>query len=88
MLEKMRAWIDSRGHEKQEVLNRLTSHNVKIGNNRRIGDHSQTTGHVHNSLLPEGGLQQALAQHGVHVVRILTKSRHETDKRKSPVQNS
>ena len=65
----MRAWIDSRGHEKQEILSRLTSHNVKTGNNRRIGDHSQTTGHVHNSLLPEGGLQQAVSQHGIHVVK-------------------
>lgn len=68
MLDKLRAWIDSRGRDKQEIVNRLTSGNVKSGNNKRIGDNSQSTGHVHNSMLPEGGLQQVLAQHNVHVV--------------------
>jgi len=68
MLDKMRAWIDSRGHEKQEILHRVTSNNVRTGNNKRIGDQSLATGHVHSSMLPEGGLQQVLAQHNVHVV--------------------
>ena len=68
MLDKMRAWIDSRGNDKQEILNRLTSDHVKSGNNKRIGDTSES-GHVHNAMLPEGGLQQVFAQHNVHVVR-------------------
>lgn len=46
MLDKMRAWIDSRGHEKQEILHRVTSNNVRTGNNKRIGDQSLATGHV------------------------------------------
>jgi hypothetical protein len=68
MLGKVREWIDSQGHNKQEVLNRLTAAAVKDHRNKRIGDTSNTSGHVHNSMLPEGGLQQVLAQHNVHVV--------------------
>jgi hypothetical protein len=68
MLDKMRHWIDTQGRDKHEVLQRLTSDNVKAGKNKRIGDNSASTGHVHNSMLPEGGLQQVLAQHNVHVV--------------------
>ncbi len=68
MLGKMRERIDSRDHDKQEILIRLTSQNVKIGNNKWIGDNSLATGHVHNTLLPDGGLQQVLAQHNMHVV--------------------
>ncbi|EIW69543.1 hypothetical protein TREMEDRAFT_73894 [Tremella mesenterica DSM 1558] len=67
MLDTLRTWIDTRGKDKHEVLNRLTSDNVRAGKNRRIGDTSENTGHVHNSLLPEGGLQAVLAQHNVHV---------------------
>lgn len=68
MLQKMKQWIDSRGHDKQEILHRLSSANVKSGNNKRIGDQSQSTGHVHNAMLPQGGLQEVLKQHNVHVV--------------------
>ncbi|WWD01562.1 hypothetical protein V866_008507 [Kwoniella sp. B9012] len=66
MLDKMRNWIDT-VHQKQEILNRLTADKVKSGGNRRIRDSSQATGHVHNQLLPEGGLQQVVASHNVHV---------------------
>ncbi|WWC69599.1 uncharacterized protein I206_103542 [Kwoniella pini CBS 10737] len=66
MLDKMKNWIDT-VHQKQEILNRLTSDKVKAGGNRRIGDTSQSTGHVHNQLLPDGGLQQVVASHNVHV---------------------
>jgi hypothetical protein len=68
MLDKMHHWIDSQGGNKREILNRLTADNVKAGKNRRIGDTSGATGHAHNAMLPEGGLQQVLAQHNVHVV--------------------
>ncbi|WWC61274.1 uncharacterized protein I303_103855 [Kwoniella dejecticola CBS 10117] len=66
MLDKMRNWIDT-VHQKQEILNRLTADKVKAGGNKRIGDNSQSTGHVHNQLLPEGGLQQVVASHNMHV---------------------
>ncbi|WWC85344.1 uncharacterized protein L201_000207 [Kwoniella dendrophila CBS 6074] len=66
MLDKMRNWIDT-VHQKQEILNRLTADKVKSGGNRRIGDTSQSTGHVHNQMLPEGGLQQVVASHNMHV---------------------
>ncbi|KAK4689945.1 hypothetical protein P7C73_g156, partial [Tremellales sp. Uapishka_1] len=67
MMNKMRQWIDTRGQHKQETINRLTSESVRAGKNRRIGDQSQDHGHVHNALLPQGGLQQVLQQHNVHV---------------------
>lgn len=67
MLDKMREWFNGQGRDQQEVLNRLTSANVKAGKNKRIGDNSASTGHVHNQMLPDGGLQQVLAQHNVHV---------------------
>ncbi|KAK8869938.1 hypothetical protein IAR55_000506 [Kwoniella newhampshirensis] len=66
MLDKMRAWVDGTGRDKQELLNRLTSDSVKAGKNKRIGDTSGS-GHVHNQMLPEGGLQQVLAQQNIHV---------------------
>ncbi|RSH77731.1 uncharacterized protein EHS24_002789 [Apiotrichum porosum] len=66
MLEHMRKWLDSQGKDRNEILNRLTSDNVKAGKNRRIGDTSPE-GHVHNSMLPEGGLQEVFQQHNVHV---------------------
>ncbi|KIR24943.1 heterokaryon incompatibility protein HET-C [Cryptococcus deuterogattii LA55] len=67
MLDKMREWINGTGSDKNEILHRLTADMVKQGKNRRIGDTSATTGHVHNQLLPEGGLQQVIAQQNVHV---------------------
>ncbi|WVF72344.1 hypothetical protein IAT40_007158 [Kwoniella sp. CBS 6097] len=67
MLDKMKAWIDGQGSHKNEILNRLTADNVKQGKNKRIGDNSQSTGHVHNQMLPEGGLQQVVASHNIHV---------------------
>ena len=70
MLDKMRAWIDSRGYDKQEVMSRLSSNSVKIGNNKRIRDQSPTTEHLHNSMLSDVGLQQLLAQHDFHIVSI------------------
>jgi len=72
MLDKMHHWIDTQGRDKHEILQRLTSDSVKAGKNKRIGDNSTSTGHVHNAMLPEGGLQQVLAQHNVHVVSFTT----------------
>ena len=71
MLDKMRAWFQGLGGDESEILRRLNSDSVKNGRNRRIGDHSQTTGHVHNSMLPDGGLQHVLSQQNVHVVSFL-----------------
>ena len=68
MLDKMKQWFNSTGRDRNEILNRLTSESVKAGKNKRIGDTSGNTGHVHNSMLPEGGLQQVLSQHKIHVV--------------------
>ena len=70
-MDKARQWIEGTGHNRQEVLNRLTSSSVREGKNKRLGDHSASTGHVHNALLPEGGLQQVLAQHNTHVASTL-----------------
>ncbi|RSH91209.1 hypothetical protein EHS25_009508 [Saitozyma podzolica] len=66
MMEKMQHWI-STVNNRGEILRRLTADSVKSGGNKRIGDESAATGHVHNSMLPDGGLQQVLAQHNVHV---------------------
>jgi hypothetical protein len=66
MMEKMQHWI-STVNNRGEILRRLTADSVKSGGNKRIGDESAATGHVH-SMLPDGGLQQVLAQHNVHVV--------------------
>ena len=67
MLGRVKSWIDSTGRDKQELLRRLSSDSVKNHKNKRIGDTSSDA-HVHNAMLPEGGLQQVLAQHNVHVV--------------------
>lgn len=65
----MRNWIESTGRDKQEILNRLSSDSVRNGKNKRIGDTSTDTGHVHaGGGLPDGGLQGLLAQHNVHMV--------------------
>ena len=71
MAEKMRQWIDGTGSQRNTIINLLTSDNVRAHKNKRLGDHSQATGHVHNSMLPEGGLQGALASQKIHVVRAL-----------------
>lgn len=71
MLGRVKNWIDSTGRDKQEILRRLTSDSVKNHKNKRIGDTSTETGHVHNTMLPDGGLQQVLAQHNIHVVSLV-----------------
>lgn len=68
MFEHMRNWIEQTGRDKNEIINRLGSDNVRNGKNKRIGDNSADTGHVHAAGLPDGGLQAVLAQHNVHVV--------------------
>ena len=68
MLDQVRKWIEGSGRDKQAILNRLTSDSVRQHKNKRLGDNSTDGGHVHNQMLPEGGLQQVLAQHNVHVV--------------------
>ncbi|ORY22766.1 putative heterokaryon incompatibility protein HET-C [Naematelia encephala] len=67
MLDKMHQWFNGLGHDKAEVIRRLNSDNVKANQNKRLGAKTQGQGHVHNTMLPDGGLQQALAQHNVHV---------------------
>ncbi|EKD04363.1 heterokaryon incompatibility protein HET-C [Trichosporon asahii var. asahii CBS 8904] len=67
MFEHMRNWIEQTGRDKNEIINRLGSDNVRNGKNKRIGDNSADTGHVHAAGLPDGGLQAVLAQHNVHV---------------------
>lgn len=67
MFEHMRQWIESTGRDKNEIINRLGSENVRNGKNKRIGDNSPDTGHSHGSLA-SGGLQGVLAQHNVHMV--------------------
>ncbi|WVN85209.1 uncharacterized protein L203_100354 [Cryptococcus depauperatus CBS 7841] len=67
MLDGMREWLRGTGSDQREILSRLTADSVKQSKNRRIGDTSQNTGHVHNQLLPEGGLQQVVAQQNMHV---------------------
>lgn len=68
MMDGMRKWIDSTGSHRNEIIGRLTSDAVRGHRNKRLGDHSQSSGHVHNDMLPEGGLQGALAAHKISVV--------------------
>lgn len=67
MIEVVTKWYNEQGSNQREIINRLSSENVKAGKNRRIGDNSASTGHVHNTMLPDGGLQQVLAEHKIHV---------------------
>jgi hypothetical protein len=67
MLDKMRAWLD-KIQNRGEILNRLTSDAVRQHRNVRPGDTSAQGGHVHNAMLPEGGLQAVVASHNIHVV--------------------
>ncbi len=60
--------LDAQGHNRSEIIRRLTADSVKKHGNKRIGDTS-STGHSHGSL-PEGGLQAVLAQGGHHVVSV------------------
>jgi hypothetical protein len=71
MINVVKTWFNELGNNKNEIIQRLSSENVKAGKNKRIGDNTASTGHVHNSMLPEGGLQQVLAQHQIHVVCVL-----------------
>lgn len=68
MLEHMRKWWQEQGKDQRASLERLTSAAVREGKNKRIGDNSVSTGHVHNQLLPEGGLQEVIAQHNIGIV--------------------
>jgi hypothetical protein len=69
MLERMRKWLDETGSQRSTIINLLTSDSVRAHKNKRLSSNSSGQGgHVHNQLLPEGGLQGALAQHKIHVV--------------------
>ena len=68
MLDKMQAWFDGCGRDKQEILNRLTSDSVRAHRNKRLGDKSDSGGGEHNHGSISGGLQGVLAQHNVSVV--------------------
>ncbi|GMK57922.1 hypothetical protein CspeluHIS016_0407560 [Cutaneotrichosporon spelunceum] len=65
MLDHMHKWWQEQGKDQQASLERLSSQAVREGRNKRIGDNSVSTGHVHNQLLPDGGLQQVIAQHNM-----------------------
>ncbi|BEI86570.1 hypothetical protein CcaverHIS002_0608570 [Cutaneotrichosporon cavernicola] len=67
MLDHMHKWWQEQGKDQQPSLERLTAQAVREGRNKRIGDNSVSTGHVHNQLLPEGGLQQVIAQHNIQI---------------------
>lgn len=68
MMDRMKKWLDSTGRDRAELLRRLTPDSVKQGRNKRIGHENDDPGaHVHNSVLPEGGLQSVLASHNMHV---------------------
>lgn len=68
MLDGMRKWLDETGSQRSTIINLLSSDNVRAHKNKRLSSNSSGQGHVHNQLLPEGGLQGALAQHKIHVV--------------------
>ncbi|TXT13760.1 hypothetical protein VHUM_01127 [Vanrija humicola] len=68
MFNHMGKWLNELGSNKNQAIDRLTAESVKGGKNKRIGDNSTDTGHVHNPLLPDGGLQAVIAQHGGHMV--------------------
>jgi hypothetical protein len=74
MLDKMRAWFDGCGRDKQEILNRLTSDAVRGHRNKRLGDNTQAGGGEHNHGSLGGGLQGVLASHNVSVVSFATAS--------------
>ncbi|CAK9782756.1 Het-C-domain-containing protein [Cutaneotrichosporon oleaginosum] len=67
MLDHMHKWWQGQGKDQQASLQRLTAQAVREGRNKRIGDDSVSTGHVHNQMLPEGGLQQVIAQHNIQI---------------------
>ncbi|KAL1411226.1 hypothetical protein Q8F55_002177 [Vanrija albida] len=67
MFNHMGKWLNELGSNKNQAIDRLTSESVKGGKNKRIGDNSTDTGHVHNQLLPDGGLQAVIAQQGGHM---------------------
>jgi hypothetical protein len=70
MLDKMRAWFDGCGRDKQEILNRLTADAVRGHRNKRLGDNTQAGGGEHNHGSLGGGLQGVLASHNVSVVSL------------------
>ena len=68
MMDKMHAWFEGCGRDKNEILNRLTSDAVRGHRNKRLGDNSDAGGGEHNHGSLGGGLQGVLASHNVPVV--------------------
>ena len=68
MMDKMHAWFEGCGRDKNEILNRLTSDAVRGHRNKRLGDNSDAGGGEHNHGSLGGGLQGVLASHNVSVV--------------------
>ncbi|WOO81062.1 uncharacterized protein LOC62_03G004590 [Vanrija pseudolonga] len=67
MFNHMGKWLNELGGNKNQAIDRLTADSVKGGKNKRIGDNSTDTAHVHNPLLPDGGLQAVIAAQGGHM---------------------
>jgi hypothetical protein len=70
MMDKLHAWFEGCGRDKNEILNRLTSDAVRQHRNKRLGDNSDAGGGEHNHGSLGGGLQGVLASHNASMVRL------------------
>lgn len=68
MMDKLHAWIEGCGRDKNEILNRLTSDAVRGHRNKRLGDNSDAGGGAHDHGSLGGGLQGVLASHNASMV--------------------
>jgi hypothetical protein len=68
MMDKLHAWFEGCGRDKNEILNRLTSDAVRQHRNKRLGDNSDAGGGEHNHGSLGGGLQGVLASHNASMV--------------------
>jgi hypothetical protein len=70
MMDKLHAWFEGCGRDKNEILNRLTADAVRQHRNKRLGDNSDAGGGEHNHGSLGGGLQGVLASHNASMVRL------------------
>jgi hypothetical protein len=70
-MDKLHAWFEGCGRDKNEILNRLTSDAVRQHRNKRLGDNSDAGGGEHNHGSLGGGLQGVLASHNASMVSML-----------------
>ena len=68
MMDKVHAWFEGCGRDKNDILNRLTSDAVRQHRNKRLGDNSDAGGGEHNHGSLGGGLQGVLASHNASMV--------------------